>query len=701
MSSARTLVSIERHGDVAVIVIDNPPVNLLTNALRAQLLAAVGDVAADKAARAVVIACAGRTFVAGADIREFDSPPPVVTTGVVNAAIEAAGKPFVAALHGTALGAGFELALACHARIMAPDARVGLPESRIGLIPGAGGTQRAPRLAGAMAALEMVTSGRHVPADEALKLGLVDEIATDLRRAALARAHDMAVRGTLPMSRNRTVPDIPSPEARAAFDAAVAAVARRARGAIAPVAAAEAVGWAIDLPFAEGLERERMASLELRSGPQSRALRSLFHAERVAARMVAGDGQEVRCRPVQGCGVVGGGTMGSGIAIALADAGLEVTLVEASAGAARAAEGRVRQVYERQVKGGRLDADALDERIGRIRFVTNLRALGKMALVIEAVHEDLLLKLDVFRHLSRIVRRDCLLASNTSYLDINLMADVVDAPERVLGLHFFSPAHVMKLLEIVRGGRTAPETLATALALARRIGKVAVIAGVCDGFIGNRIFSRWRQQCDFLLEDGAYPQDVDAALEAYGFAIGPYAVADLAGLDIGWANRKHLAQKRDKRARSVPIADWLCEMGRFGQKTGAGYYRHTNGRREVDPVVTELVERASAGKGIVRRPVAAAEIIERVHAAMVNEAAKILGEGIARHPSDIDVVLANGYGYPAWRGGPMYQADGVGGAEMLRRIEAMGARDGIGWEPAPLLREMVNAGKRFADLNAY
>jgi 3-hydroxyacyl-CoA dehydrogenase len=278
---------------------------------------------------------------------------------------------------------------------------------------------------------------------------------------------------------------------------------------------------------------------------------------------------------------------------------------------------------------------------------------------------------------------------------------VVDAPERVLGLHFFSPAHVMKLLEIVRGGRTAPETLATALALARRIGKVAVIAGVCDGFIGNRIFSRWRQQCDFLLEDGAYPQDVDAALEAYGFAIGPYAVADLAGLDIGWANRKHLAQKRDKRARSVPIADWLCEMGRFGQKTGAGYYRHTNGRREVDPVVTELVERASAGKGIVRRPVAAAEIIERVHAAMVNEAAKILGEGIARHPSDIDVVLANGYGYPAWRGGPMYQADGVGGAEMLRRIEAMGARDGIGWEPAPLLREMVNAGKRFADLNAY
>ena len=699
MGSVKTLVSIERYGDVAVIVIDNPPVNLLTNPLRAQLLAAVAEVAADKVVRAAVLAGAGRTFVAGADIREFDAPPPEITTGVVNAAIEAAGKPFVAALHGTALGAGFELALACHARIMAPDGWVGLPESRIGLIPGAGGTQRAPRLAGAMAALEMVTSGRHVPADEALKLGLVDEIATDLRRAAVERARDMAVRGTLPMARNRTVPDIVSAEARTAFDAAVAAVVRRARGALAPVAAAAAVGWAIDLPFAEGLERERRTSLELRSGPQSRALRHLFRAERVAARMATGDGQEVRCRPVQGCGVVGGGTMGSGIAIALADAGLEVTLTEVSAEAARTAEGRIRQVYERQVKGGRLEAEVLDERMGRIRFATDLRALAKAALVIEAVHEDLPLKLDVFRRLSRIVRRDCLLASNTSYLDIDLMADVVDAPERVLGLHFFSPAHVMKLLEIVRGGRTAPETLATALALAKRIGKVAVIAGVCDGFIGNRIFSRWRRQCDFLLEDGAYPQEVDAALEAYGFAMGPYAVADLAGLDISWANRKRLAGKRDKRARNVPIADWLCEMGRFGQKTGAGYYRHTNGRREVDPVVTELVDRASAEKGIVRRPVAAAEIIERVHAAMVNEGAKILGEGIARRPSDIDVVLVNGYGYPAWRGGPMYGADGIGVPEMLRRIEAMAASDGVGWEPAAVLREMVNAGKRFADLN--
>jgi 3-hydroxyacyl-CoA dehydrogenase len=391
--------------------------------------------------------------------------------------------------------------------------------------------------------------------------------------------------------------------------------------------------------------------------------------------------------------------MGSGIAIALADAGLDVVLVEVSEAAARAAESRICLVYERQVKSGRLSEEALEQRMGRIRFATALEALADAALVIEAVVEDLGTKLEVFRRLSAIVRRDCVLASNTSYLDINLLADVVDAPERVLGLHFFSPAHVMKLLEIVRGGRSVPEALATALALARRIGKAPVIAGVCEGFIGNRIFGRWRQQCDFLLEDGAYPQEVDAALEAHGFAMGPYAVADLAGLDIGWATRKRLAPKRDKRARDVAIADRICELGRFGQKTGAGYYRHVDGRREVDPVVTALVERASAERGIARRVVAAEEVVERVHAAMVNEAARILGEGIAQRPSDIDVVLVNGYGYPAWRGGPMHQADAVGVAEMLRRIEAIHARDGVGWEPAPLLQEMVNAGRSFADLN--
>jgi 3-hydroxyacyl-CoA dehydrogenase len=397
--------------------------------------------------------------------------------------------------------------------------------------------------------------------------------------------------------------------------------------------------------------------------------------------------------------VVGGGTMGSGIAISLADSGLDVTLIEVTQEAVRAAEGRIRTVYDRHVRTGRLTAQAHAERMQRIRFETDLGALHDSDIVIEAVIEELPAKLDVFRRLSAIVRRDCVLASNTSALNVNLMADVVDAPERVLGTHFFSPAHVMRLLEIVRADRTLPEVLSTAMTLAKRIGKQAVISGVCDGFIGNRILAKWWRQCDFALEDGALPQEVDAAVEAYGFAMGPYAVADLAGLDIGWAQRKAAAPTRDPRIRAVPITDWLCEMGRFGQKTGAGYYLHKDGKRLIDPVVTELVERASAARQIRRRPVPAAEIQARVHAAMVNEAAKILAEGIAQRPSDIDVVLVAGYGYPAWRGGPMFEADQLGLAAVLERVEKMHAADGIGWEPAPLLIEMVAANRRFADLN--
>ncbi|MCW3475932.1 3-hydroxyacyl-CoA dehydrogenase NAD-binding domain-containing protein [Limobrevibacterium gyesilva] len=691
----KSQVQVVRHADVAMIEIDNPPVNALSNGLRQEILKAVQGVMKDPAVRAAVLACAGKTFVAGADIREFDGPPGEVTTGDICRALDDAPKPVVAALHGTALGGGFELALGCHARIMAPDARVGLPESRIGLIPGAGGTQRAPRLAGAMAALDMVTTGRHVPAHEAMKLGLADEIATDLRKEAILRARALADAGHWPRVRDLAVP----PCDRAAFDAVVAQVRKRARGALAPVAAAEAIGWALDLPFDEAVARERAASLALRGGPQSKALRHLFHAERVAARMPGTNGHVPAPWPVKHAGVVGGGTMGSGIAITFADAGLEVTLVEMSDEMVKSAKSRIRAVYDRHVKSGRIPAAVRDERMDRITFSTHLSRLSDCDLVVEAVIEDLPTKQDVFRHLSAIVRRDCILASNTSRLDVNRIAGVVDAPERVLGLHFFSPAHVMRLLEIVRADRTLAEVLSTALALARRIGKQAVIAGVCDGFIGNRILSRWRQQADYMLEDGAYPQDVDAALEAYGFAMGPYAVADLAGLDIGWAGRKRAAATRDPRARYVPIADWLCELGRFGQKTGAGYYLHKDGKRQVDPLVNELVERASAARQITRRKVPAAEIQSRVHAAMVNEAARVLAEGIAQRPSDIDVVLVNGYGYPAWRGGPMHEADRIGLPVVLERVARMYEADGPGWEPAPLLQEMVAAGKRFADLN--
>jgi 3-hydroxyacyl-CoA dehydrogenase len=689
-ATAARLVTTERHGDVAVLVIDHPPVNALSSALRLALKESLDAIMADPAVKAGVIACAGRTFVAGADITEFDAGPrakPSVGTVHLCAALDAAPKPVVAALFGTTLGGGFELALACHGRVMAPDGRVGLPEVRIGLIPGAGGTQRVPRLAGAMAALDLVTTGRHVDADEAQRLGLVDEIATDFRAEAIVMARAMAEAGHWPRSCDGAAPAVD----RAAFEAAVAAVEKRARGAIAAPAAARAVGWALELPFAEGLALEGKTFQELRAGPQSRALRHLFRAERAAAKTEG----KAQPWPVRNVGVIGGGTMGSGIAIALADSGLHVTLVEVSEEAVRAAEGRVRAVYDRQVKGGRLAEEDRAERLSRIGFARELTALADSDLVIEAVVEQMAVKQDVFRRLSGIVRRDTVLASNTSYLDIDQMADVVDAPERVLGLHFFSPAHVMKLLEIVRAPRTLPEALATGLALAKRIGKQPVVAGICDGFIGNRIFARWRRHCDFALEDGALPAEVDAAIEAYGFAMGPYAVADLAGLDIGWATRKRQAATRDPAARYVPIADWICELGRFGQKTGAGYYLHEGGKRTVDPVVTALVERASAERGIFRRDVAGDEITARVHAAMVDEGARILSEGVARRPSDIDVTLVHGYGYPAWRGGPMHEADLIGIPEVLKRAEALGDRGGA----APLLREMAESGKRFADLN--
>ncbi len=690
-----TRASVQRHGDVALIEIDHPPVNALSNDLRKALSDSLHTCFADAGIRGVVIACAGNTFIAGADLREFDKPAGPVSTADLCAALDAAPKPVVAALHGTALGAGFELALACHARILAPDGRVGLPESRFGLLPAAGGIQRTVRLAGPLAALDVVCSGRQVDADEALKLNLVDEIATDLRPAAIQRARDLAAAAAWPRVRDHAVPACD----RSALAAAAAAVGKRARGALAPVAAGEAIGRSLDLDFDTACAREREVALPLRHGPQTRALRYLFHAERIAARTPTVDHHTPAPWPVKHAGIVGGGTMGSGIAIALADAGLDVTLVETTPEAARAAEGRIRGVYDRHVKSGRMTAAGRAERMGRIDFRTDLAELSDSDLVIEAIIEELGPKQSVFRRLSGIVRRDCVLASNTSALDVNLMADVVDAPERVLGMHFFSPAHVMRLLEIVRPERTLPEVLATSMALARRIGKLPVISGVCEGFIGNRILARWWRQCDFMLEDGAYPQDVDAALEAYGFAMGRYAVGDLAGLDIGWAQRREAAATRDPRIRYVPIGDWLCEMGRFGQKTGAGYYLHRDGRREVDPAVNALVERASALRQVNRRQVPAEEIQSRVHASMVNEAAKILAEGIAQRPSDIDIVLVNGYGYPGWRGGPMHEADVIGLDRVLAQVEAMHAADGPGWEPAPLLVEMVAAGKSFAELN--
>jgi 3-hydroxyacyl-CoA dehydrogenase len=683
-------VRLVRQGEVGLILVDHPPVNALSQPVRRALLAALAEFALDERLVGGVLACEGRTFMAGADLREFDSPPTEPTLGTVTGALDALGKPVVAALHGTTLGGGFEVAMACHGRVIAPDGIVGLPEVLIGIIPGAGGTQRLPRLVGAMTALELVTTGRHVPAAEALKLGLVDEVATDLRGAATMLARTLATRGTPPRVADRPVPPCDRPR----FDAAVAAVARRARGHIAPLRAAEAVGFALSLPFTEGLAHEQALSRTLRQSMQSRALRHLFHAERQAARPPAG----IAARPFARIGVVGGGTMGSGIAVALADAGLETILVEGDAAARSAAERRISAILDRQVQAGRLTADARTERENRISSALDLATLADADLVIESVTEEPAIKRALFRALSAVVRRDAVLASNTSGLDIDTLADLVDAPDRVLGLHFFSPAHVMRLVEVVRAARTAPAVLATGLALARRMRKVAVVVRMAEGFIGERILLRWRLQCEYALEEGALPEEVDAAHEAYGFPMGPFAAADLAGLDAAWGIRRRHAG-HPIRERQVAIADWLCEQGRFGQKTGAGWYLYRDGRRLTDPEVSALVARASAARGIHRRSVVASAIQERVHAAMVNEAARIIADGIAARPSDIDVVLVHGYGYPAWRGGPLFEADAIGLAEMLRRVEAIAARDGPGWEPATLLRELVRQGRRFVDLN--
>ncbi len=519
-------VRLERAGDVGLILVNHPPVNALSHAVRLGLIETLAAFEADAGLRAAVLACDGRTFIAGADINEFSQGPERGESllHVFLRALDACPKPVVAALHGTALGGGFEVALACHARVIAPDGYVGFPEVRIGLLPGAGGTQRTPRLVGPLVALDLVTSGRHVPADEAMTLGLVDEVATDLRGTAVSRARQLAAAGHRPRVAERGIPAFD----QAAFEAALAGVRRRARGALAPVRAADAVTFALTSSFPDGMAHEEALFRELLVGPQSRALRHLFRAERVAARPPSG----VAPWPVRRVGVVGGGTMGSGISVALSDAGLDVTLVEADPPAAAAARQRVHAVYDRQLRAGRLSEHLHEERTGRIRYETELRALRDSDLVIEAVIEDLDAKRAVFRALSGIVRRDTVLASNTSYLDVNLLADEVDAPERVLGMHFFSPAHVMRLLEIVRPGRVLPEALATALNVARRLRKQAVVAGVCDGFIGNRILAKSRAQAEYALEDGALPAEVDAALEAYGMAMGIFAVLDMTGLDV-------------------------------------------------------------------------------------------------------------------------------------------------------------------------
>jgi 3-hydroxyacyl-CoA dehydrogenase len=687
-------VRVQRADGIAVVTIDNPPVNALSQAVRSELLRVFRSLVDESDVRGIVLIGAGRDFVAGADIREMDMAPLEPSLPQVILAMEACRQPIVAAISGNALGGGFELALACDRRLAAEGATVGLPEVKLGIIPGAGGTQRLPRLVGVARAIALIAAGRRVPAKEAAALGLVDRVVEgDLLAAA---------RAEVAQANKHRLSEAAVPAGDdAEIEKAAAEALRGARGVPAVGKAIELVRLAAgSLSFDKAVRTERATFVTLRDSAEAKALRHLFFAERNAQKVpgVAG----AKARRIERVAVIGGGTMGSGITVALADAGLSVVLVERDDAALAAVRKRIGATYDRVVAGGRLSRAAADERISRIALGTEWAAIAEADLVIEAVFEEMDVKLEVFRRLDELARPGTVLATNTSYLDVNRIAQATRRPQDVVGLHFFSPANVMRLLEIVRGEATAPDVLATGFALARKLGKVAVVAGVCEGFIGNRIFSAYRTQMEYLVEDGAWPEDVDRALEAYGFAMGPFAVFDLAGLDIAWAGRKRRAATRDPRERYVAVADRLCEMGRFGRKTGRGWYLYPEGAKKPvpDPEVRPLIEAEAAAKGIRRRAVTAEEIQQRALATMVNVAAQILADGMALRASDIDLVEANGYGFPAFRGGPLFAADTRGLAAVLADVEAMHRRAGFGSEPAPLLIELAKAGSSFAACDA-
>jgi 3-hydroxyacyl-CoA dehydrogenase len=636
---------------VLLIEIDHPPVNALSTDVRKGLLAALthGETTEDVAA--MVITGAGSIFIGGADIREFGAPPAEPILPTVLAAIEASVKPVVAAINGAALGGGLEVALASHRRIAGPTATLALPEVKLGIVPGAGGTQRLPRLIGIPAAIDLIATGRIASAAEALKLGIVDRIEPDdLRAAAPVEARSLVG------SALRRTGACETPRATAeAIDAAASKVLARARGQNAPREAVRLVRLSDERPFAEALAEERRTFLALRDSDQAAALRHVFFAERAAAKMPGLE--DVKPRRVETIGVVGLGLMGSGIATCALDAGFAVVGIEPSEDAAAKGRSRIEGLLDRALQSGRIDEAGKADRLRRLTTNAKFESLSDTDLVIEAVFDDLAVKTDLFARLDSIVRPDAILATNTSYLDPDAIAAATKRPERVLGLHFFSPANVMRLLEVVRCARTAPDVLATGLAVAKRLRKLPIMCGVTEGFIGNRIFSAYRREAEFLLEDGALPQQIDAAMEAYGFAMGPFAVFDLAGLEIAWARRKRQAATRDPKVRYVDIADHLCEAGRLGMKAGRGWYRYRDGRREVDPEVTALIEQRRAAKGLSARSISDDEIRQRLLGAMAAEGAALLSEGIAARASDIDLVMINGYGFPAHKGGPMFAAE--------------------------------------------
>ncbi len=689
-------VSYELVDEIGVITVDNPPVNALSHAVRQGIHDAIAA-AQEDASKAVLIVCEGRTFIAGADITEFGKPPKEPHLPDLCNTIEASSKRVVAALHGTALGGGLEVALSCHDRCAVPGAKLGLPEVKLGLLPGAGGTQRLPRLIGASAALDLMTSGNPVDAGQAAKLGLVDHVVDgELRDAALAWCRELIAKDA---ERRRTseltVEDVPA----GALEEYRKALARRTRGQIAPQKIVDCVEAALTRPFAEGLQIEREKFLECMQSPQSAALRHMFFAEREAAK-VRGLASDTPLREMNKVGVIGAGTMGSGIAMNFANAGMQAVLLEVDDEALGRGFGIIDRNYQGGVKRGKMSEEQALACRGRISGTTDYESFSDVDLVIEAVFENLELKQEVFAKLDAVCRQGTILATNTSYQDVDRIAAATKRPQDVIGLHFFSPAHIMKLLEVVRAEKTADDVLATCMALAKKIRKTPVVSGVCYGFIGNRMLGHYAREAQLCVIEGATPEQVDTALEEWGMAMGPLAVFDLAGLDVGYKARQGLPEAERGDPRAFRVADALVEMGRLGQKTGAGFYRYDPKirQRSSDPEVQTLIEREAALLGVEQREIDSEEIVDRLMFALVNEGINILDEGIAQRPGDIDVVYVYGYGFPAWRGGPMHYADAVGLAHVLQRIREFEQRFGPeNWTPAPLLEKLVESGITLAE----
>ncbi len=686
------------EGRIGILTVNNPPVNALAAAVRNGIKEGVEAFGQDPNIDAIVLIGGGRTFIAGADIREFGKPPSGANLNDVIATMENSPKLIVAALHGTPLGGGLETALGAHYRVALPTTRMGLPEVHLGLLPGAGGTQRLPRLTGAKYALDAILSGRHIPAAEAKSKGIVDAIVEgDLLKGAVAHA-EMLLAQKAPLRRVRDLTaTLESPDL---FQETEKAIARKARGFKAPWNIIKTVQAAVELPFDEGMKRERELFVELLTSSESAAQRYYFFAEREAAKVkdVPSDTPQ---REIKTGGIIGAGTMGGGIAMNFANAGVPVTMLETSQEALDRGLKTIRTNYENTAKRGGMKAEDVDKRMALITPTLDYNALKDVDLVIEAVFETMEVKEAVFTKLDEVVKQGAILATNTSGLDVNQIASYTKRPGDVIGMHFFSPANVMKLLENVRGKATEKDVIATVMSFSKKIGKIPVLVGVCEGFVGNRMLRMRGIQSAYMMEEGALPQQIDKVVFDYGFPMGPFAMSDLAGNDVGWRIRQGKKEKEKRNVRYTGyVADAICELGRFGQKTGAGYYKYNLPDRTPipDPEVEKIIEETSKKLGITRRAISDQEILERALYPMVNEGAKILEEGMAQRALDIDVIWVNGYGWPVYRGGPMWWADNVVGLKTIHDA-LLKYRDASGdpfWEPAPLLKKLVQEGKKFS-----